>query len=80
MTNSKCQKEKNLENCTCSYPKCPRKGMCCQCIEHHRQNKEVPGCLFPKDSEKTYDRSIDNFIKVHKNTHPRRVSVPLSST
>ncbi len=56
-------REKNLEECTCTYPGCEFKGMCCECIRHHREKGEIPGCLFPKDFEKTYDRSIDMFIK-----------------
>jgi len=24
---------------------------------------ELPGCLFPNDVEKTYDRSIERFVK-----------------
>jgi hypothetical protein len=80
MTNSKCQKEKNLENCTCTYPGCPRKGKCCECIEYHKQDNEIPACLFPKDAEKAYDRSINNFTKVYKSTRPRRVSAQLPST
>jgi len=58
-----CQKEKNLKNCPCTYPNCPRKGKCCECIEHHQQSNELPACFFSEEAEKTYDRSIDNFIK-----------------
>ncbi len=61
-----CQKEKNLEDCTCTYPGCPRKGMCCECIKHHRENGEMPGCLFPPEVEKTFDRSIKAFVNAHK--------------
>ena len=31
------RKEENAVNCTCSYPDCPRKGMCCECVMHHRK-------------------------------------------
>lgn len=59
-----CQnREENLKECTCTYPGCPRKGMCCECIRHHRENGEIPGCLFPKDAEKTYDRSARAFAR-----------------
>jgi hypothetical protein len=51
-----------MKSCTCSYPSCSRKGMCCECIRHHRENGEIPGCLFPKDAEKTYDRSVRKFL------------------
>lgn len=57
-----CRKDKNLEKCTCTYP-CPTRGLCCECVKHHRENGELPGCFFPADIEKTYDRSIENFIK-----------------
>jgi len=26
--------------------------------------KELPGCLFPADAERTYDRSLKHFIEV----------------
>jgi hypothetical protein len=57
-------REENFSECTCTYPGCPRKGMCCECIRHHRENGELPGCLFPKDIEKTFDRSIRKFVEV----------------
>ncbi len=52
----------NLKSCGCTYPGCVRKGMCCECIRHHRENGELPGCLFPKEAEKTYDRSVRKFL------------------
>ena len=55
--------EKNLENCGCTYAACSRKGMCCECIAHHRKKNQIPGCLFPEDAEKTYDRSLARFIE-----------------
>lgn len=58
-----CQKEKNLKNCPCTYPGCPRKGICCECIAYHRKDNELPACYFSSLGEKTFDRSIDNFIK-----------------
>jgi hypothetical protein len=61
-----CQKERNLKECTCSYPGCPNKGICCQCIREHREKGELPGCLFPKTVEKKYDRSIKAFVNAHK--------------
>jgi hypothetical protein len=27
---------------------------------------ELPGCLFPPEVERTYDRSIDKFIETYK--------------
>lgn len=47
-----CRKKKNLEICPCSYPNCPRKGTCCQCLKYHRKNGEFPACFFPKKSRK----------------------------
>jgi len=61
-----CQKEKNLQDCTCTYPGCPNKGICCDCIREHRERGEIPGCLFPPEIEKTYDRSIKAFVNAHK--------------
>jgi len=60
-----CQnRETNKDNCTCTYPGCPRKGMCCECIKHHREKEEIPGCLFPPEIEKTFDRSVKKFLEV----------------
>jgi len=58
-----CKKEKNLQNCNCSYPSCSRKGICCECISHHREAGEMPACYFSKKAEQSYDRSIEAFIK-----------------
>ncbi|MBN2484184.1 MAG: hypothetical protein JXD21_08310 [Candidatus Omnitrophica bacterium] len=57
-------KKANLERCTCSYPGCPRKGICCECIQYHLKNDEVPGCFFPREAERTYDRSREYFVSV----------------
>lgn len=57
--------EKNKKKCNCTYEPCSRKGMCCECIEYHWfASKELPACFFPKDAERTYDRSLENFIKI----------------
>jgi hypothetical protein len=63
-----CKQEENLGNCPCSYPDCPRKGMCCDCVDHHRRKGEIPACFFPAEyeAETTNDRSIDNFIAAHE--------------
>ncbi|MEO0275361.1 MAG: DUF6485 family protein [candidate division WOR-3 bacterium] len=60
-----CKKEKNLKECTCSYEPCSRKGMCCECLKYHLSHNELPGCVFPPEIEKTYDRSIKNFVKYY---------------
>jgi hypothetical protein len=49
--------------CTCTYEPCPRKGKCCECIAYHRRNGELPGCLFSRDAERTYDRSVRKFVQ-----------------
>lgn len=60
-----CMKEKNLANCNCTSS-CAKKGICCLCISHHRENNELPACYFSAAGEKTYDRSIENFIRMYK--------------
>ncbi len=57
--------EKNLEKCNCTYPGCPRKGICCECIEYHLAMNELPACAFPDDVEKTYDRSFRKFAEIN---------------
>ena len=46
--------------CACTYPSCSRHGKCCECIAYHRNFGEAPGCLFSKEGERTYDRSLEN--------------------
>ena len=60
-----CNIEQNKIDCNCSYP-CDKKGMCCICLKYHKNRGELPACFFPDDIEKTYDRSIDNFIRLNK--------------
>jgi hypothetical protein len=59
-----CKKEQNLENCTCTYPGCSRKGKCCDCIKYHLVNRELPGCCFNEEGEASYDRSFEHFAKL----------------
>ncbi len=61
-----CKKEENKSMCNCTYP-CDKKGMCCDCISYHRGRDELPACYFPDGVEKTYDRTIENFIRVYQN-------------
>jgi len=61
-----CKKDKNMVNCNCTYEPCSKKGICCECIAYHLKLNEVPACFFPDDVEKTYDRSIENFIRVYR--------------
>lgn len=67
-----CKKSQNLKSCTCTYPGCPRRGICCECIKYHRENNELPGCFFSlisKQAEKNYDRSIESFVKNWKGSY-----------
>lgn len=48
--------------CNCTYP-CSRKGRCCECIQYHRQMGELPACYFSREGERTYDRSIENYLR-----------------
>jgi hypothetical protein len=61
-----CKAEKNIRKCNCTYKGCPRKGICCECIAHHRSSNELPACLFSREAEATYDRSIEKFIEDKK--------------
>ncbi len=58
-----CRQKQNLQNCLCSYPGCPRKGICCLCLAHHREKDELPACYFSPEIEKTYDRSVRTFFE-----------------
>jgi len=55
----------NKDKCNCSYEPCSRKGKCCECLHYHWGMRQLPACLFPDDVEKTYDRSLETFIKIH---------------
>ncbi|MFB3885801.1 MAG: DUF6485 family protein [Thermodesulfobacteriota bacterium] len=61
-----CSFERNKTRCTCTYDPCERKGRCCQCLAYHRKMKELPGCLFSTEGERSYDRSIRRFIAENK--------------
>ncbi len=61
-----CRIEKNKNICNCSYEPCSKKGICCECIHYHRNMGELPACYFPDDIERTYDRSIENFIRIYQ--------------
>jgi hypothetical protein len=62
---AECKIEENKSNCNCTYP-CSRKGICCECLMYHKNRGEVPACFFPDEVERTYDRSIDNYIRLNK--------------
>ena len=63
---SECNINKNKRRCNCTYEPCSRKGLCCECIQYHLKSSQVPACFFSADVERTYDRSIQNFIKTYK--------------
>ncbi|MBT3406967.1 hypothetical protein HN419_07465 [Candidatus Woesearchaeota archaeon] len=60
-----CSLEKNKKQCKCTYEPCSRKGKCCECLSYHLARKELPGCCFSKEAEKTYDRSFEKFIEIN---------------
>ena len=66
MHSMECSIKANKQNCPCTYEPCSRKGKCCECIAYHWANGELPGCLFPPEVEKTYDRSIARFAAIHR--------------
>ncbi|MDD5634545.1 MAG: DUF6485 family protein [Candidatus Omnitrophica bacterium] len=63
---AECKAGMNKKKCNCSYEPCSRKGICCDCLQYHLSMGRFPACVFPKDIEKTYDRSIEKFIETYK--------------
>ncbi|TET29368.1 hypothetical protein E3J68_01860 [Candidatus Aerophobetes bacterium] len=62
----KCENQKQIRaDCSCTYEPCSRKGICCECIKYHWGAGELPGCLFPPEVERTYDRSLECFVRLH---------------
>ncbi|MEF8824442.1 MAG: DUF6485 family protein [Desulfohalobiaceae bacterium] len=59
-----CNQELNLSRCNCTYPDCPRKGLCCECLQHHLRARQLPACFFPPEAEATYDRSFEHFARL----------------
>jgi len=55
--------EKSMAKCNCSADDCPRKGNCCECLQHHLAAQQLPACAFPDDIERTYDRSFKRFAQ-----------------
>ncbi len=58
-----CTAQKNKAHCNCTYS-CERKGKCCLCLAHHRDNGELPACYFNAEYERTCDRSIENYLRM----------------
>ncbi|UCE19138.1 MAG: hypothetical protein JSV84_01975 [Gemmatimonadota bacterium] len=64
----RCDKvEEHKASCTCTYDPCSRKGLCCECVAYHLRANELPGCFFPAEVERTYDRSVRRFLETYKN-------------
>jgi len=61
-----CIVNKNRQSCGCTYEPCSRRGQCRERVGYHRYKGQLPGCFFPKDIEKTYDRSIERFFKAYQ--------------
>lgn len=61
-----CKKEENKIECSCTATTCSNRGVCCDCVRYHRDRSEVPGCFFPAAAERTWDRSIANFVNCYQ--------------
>jgi len=64
-----CNQAQIKNRCACTYSICSRMGKCCECIEYHLTNRELPGCVFAKiskEAESSYDRSFRHFASLIK--------------
>jgi len=59
-------KDKNMDDCNCTYSGCAKMGLCCECVRYHRIKGQLPACYFPATAERTYDRSIEYFIETYQ--------------
>ncbi len=59
-----CKQPQNMKTCACTYDPCTRRGLCCECLSYHLKNRQLPGCCFPEDAEKSYDRSFEHFARL----------------
>ncbi len=59
-----CKRNENLENCTCSSMGCSLRGVCCDCVSKHLAKRQLPGCFFSAEAEKTFDRSFEHFARL----------------
>lgn len=63
---TKCpNREKNLQDCNCSYSGCDKKGVCCECVAYHRSMRQLPACFFNAADEASYDRSFERFVQAN---------------
>jgi hypothetical protein len=53
-------------DCPCTYPGCPRHGICRDCIAYHRKMGEFTACVFSKEAERTWDRSFRKLAEDRK--------------
>jgi hypothetical protein len=58
-----CISNETRKHCTCTDTSCDKRGNCCKCVAYHRTAGEIPGCFFTPAGEKTYDRSLANFLR-----------------
>lgn len=58
-----CLSTRDVSHCTCSCLACDKRGNCCQCVIYHRGKGEIPGCFFSPAGERSYDRSLDRFLR-----------------
>jgi len=47
---------RNVKECACPKTTCPNHGLCCNCIKKHRENDQLPYCLFPEK-----DKSVEHY-------------------
>ena len=59
-----CNLNENQAKCNCTYEPCSRKGSCCDCLAFHLQSRELPGCCFSREAERTFDRSFEHFSRL----------------
>ena len=59
-----CKKSRNSGLCNCTYPGCEKHGVCCDCLRYHLELRQLPGCCFPAEVERTYDRSFERFAQL----------------
>jgi len=38
-------RERNRKDCPCPHDDCSRRGVCCECLRHHRDYGGSPVCL-----------------------------------
>ena len=67
MSKQDCPNSKtNNAFCKCSYEGCSRHGLCCECLQYHLGQQQLPACCFSPAVERTYDRSFRKFVETHR--------------